>query len=436
MVLPTPGRLTGPHTWNPKCVGMVIGASICQLEAKFQTPRKISAAIRCGRYDKKRRRRRLVPGSAAPSRVVDSGMTETAASTPHRIALVMIARDEARCIERCLLSARPWVDEMLVLDTGSADATVPIAQRCGARVAHFPWVDDFAAARNAALALTDAAWCLVLDADEWISGGGAALAALKRVPAGFIGQLRINSGFDAGGGIGEAPSWIARVLPRGVRYAGRVHEQPQSNLPRRRLGLDVAHDGYLDAQMLRKRGRNEQLLGLALTAQPLDPYLRYQLGKDLEVRAQFDAAAPHYAQALQLTDPQASWRHDLVVRALFTLKKLGRFEAAVALAEAEMARWSESPDFYFTLGDLLLDWAASQPERASELLPMIESSWLRAIEIGERPALQDTVRGRGSHLAAHNLAVLHAGLGDPLQAQHWRVREAGFRAAAQRLPGG
>jgi glycosyltransferase involved in cell wall biosynthesis len=347
------------------------------------------------------------------------------------IALVMIARDEARCIERCLASARPWVDEMLVLDTGSVDSTAQIAQRCGARVARFDWVDDFAAARNAALALTDAAWCLVLDADEWIASGGAALAALRGQAAGFIGQITVDSGFDDGrGGTGQAPSWIARVLPRGVRYAGRVHEQPRSALPRRRLALQIGHDGYLDAQMVRKHDRNERLLGVALNAQPDDAYLRYQLGKDLEVRARFEAAAPHYAQALERADPQAAWRHDLVVRTLFTWTKLGRFEAAVALADAEMARWGESPDFYFTLGDLLLAWAASQPERAGELLPMIESSWLRAIEIGERPQLQDTVRGRGSFLAAHNLAVLHDGLGDHEQAQRWREREAGFRAAA------
>ena len=347
------------------------------------------------------------------------------------IALVMIVRDEARCIERCLASARPWVDEMLVLDTGSVDASAQIAQRCGARVARFAWVDDFAAARNAALALTAAPWCLVLDADEWIARGGDALAALRNQPTEFIGQISVDSGFDDGrGGTGQAPSWLARVLPHGVRYAGRVHEQPQSALPRRRLALEIGHDGYLDAQMLRKRGRNEQLLRLALAAQPLDAYLRYQLGKDLEVRAQFQAAAPHYAQALELTGLRAGWRHDLLLRTLFTLKKLGRFEDAVALAQAEMPRWSESPDFVFTLGDVLLDWAASAPQRAAELLPMIESSWLRAIEIGERPQLQDTVRGRGSYLAAHNLAVLHAGLGDDAQAQRWREREAGFRKVA------
>ncbi len=50
-----------------------------------------------------------------------------------------------------------------------------------------------------------------------------------------------------------------------------------------------------------------------------------------------------------------------MLRTLFTLKKLGRFEAAMALAEAEMPRWPGSPDFFFTLGDLLLDWAAAEP---------------------------------------------------------------------------
>lgn len=347
----------------------------------------------------------------------------------NRIALVMIARDEARCIERCLASARAWVDEMWVLDTGSTDATAQIAARCGARVAHFTWVDDFAAARNAALALTDADWCLVLDADEWIVRGGETLAALRSQAPAFIGQISVASSFDAGqGSAGEAPSWLPRVLPRGVRYEGRVHEQPQSDLPRQRLPLRVGHDGYLGAQMAHKQGRNEHLLQLALAAQPDDAYLRYQLGKDFEVRAEFVNAAPHYLQALEQVDAGASWRHDLVLRTLFTLKKLSRFESAVTLAETEMPRWSESPDYYFTLGDLLLDWAASAPERAGELLPMIESSWVRAIEIGERPELHDTVRGRGSFLAAHNLAVFHSSLGNDEQALRWRQREAAFRA--------
>ena len=63
---------------------------------------------------------------------------------------------------------------------------------------------------------------------------------------------------------------------------------------------------------------------------------------------------------------------------------------------------------------------------------MIEASWLRALEIGERPQLQDTVRGRGSFLAAHNLAVLHESLGDAAKARHWRGQAAAMRGQGDR----
>ena len=340
----------------------------------------------------------------------------------------MIVRDEARSLARCLESALPWVDEAVVLDTGSVDATAAIARRCGARVASWTWSDDFAAARNAALALTDASWRLVLDADEWIVDGAESLAALRSAAPEYVGQIRVVSLFDeAGGTVGSAPSWMSRVLPRGIAYTGRIHEQPQSTLPKKRLQLVVEHDGYRDAQKGAKAGRNEALLERALAEHPDDGYLRYQLGKDFEVRARFDAAAHHYELALAATSAADSWRHDLVLRTLFTAKKLGRFDAAIAFAKAEMANWAASPDFYFTLGDLLLDASVAQPGRAAELVPMIEASWLRALAIGERPQLHDTVHGRGSFLAAHNLAALHASFGNEASAAEWRERAAAMR---------
>lgn len=348
----------------------------------------------------------------------------------NRIALVMIARDEARCIERSLLSAKPFVDEMVVLDTGSVDATVQLAQACGARVGHFKWVDDFSVARNVALALTDAPWRLVMDADEWIEAQGAqTFAALRAQCCNFVGQVRVSSEFDqTTHSIERAPSWLSRVLPQGVTYSGRVHEQPQSDLKRLRLPLVLGHDGYRAQQMLVKAGRNAQLLRLALQSQPNDPYLQYQLGKDCEVQGAFGEAAFWYDKALAQAALSAPWRHDLVLRALFTLKKMRSFEAALNLALSEQKRWSESPDFFFTLGDLFLDWAHGDETLAPRLLPMIESSWLQAIDIGERPELADSVRGRGSFLAAHNLVVMYESLGHQALAQTWREREALMRA--------
>jgi tetratricopeptide (TPR) repeat protein len=239
-----------------------------------------------------------------------------------------------------------------------------------------------------------------------------------------MGQIKVASLIQnaAGAADGAAPSWLTRVLPRGVRYEGRVHEQPVSHLPRRKLPVTVMHDGYLPEQMVPKQGRNHHLLSMALVEQPQDAYLHYQLGKDFEVRGEFALAMPHYAVALERCEAHASWRHDLVLRALFTQKKLARYEAALDLAQTEMPQWASSPDFYFTLGDLLLDWAAAQPARAEDLLPMAEASWLQAFEIGEQPQLQDTVSGRGSHLAAHNLSVLYGGLGMDDKAQFWKAR--------------
>lgn len=104
-------------------------------------------------------------------------------ASPPTIAATLIVRNEARCIVRCLESVRPWVDYMVVLDTGSTDDTVALAQRCGAQVHHLDWADDFAAARNHVLALSDADWNLVIDADEWIMAGGEKLRAWCDGPA-------------------------------------------------------------------------------------------------------------------------------------------------------------------------------------------------------------------------------------------------------------
>jgi hypothetical protein len=104
------------------------------------------------------------------------------------------------------------------------------------------------------------------------------------------------------------------------------------------------------------------------------------------------------------------------VRELHALKKCRQHAQGVQVAERAMAAWPHSPDFFFALGDLLLDWATEEPARAGELLPMIESAWLRCLEIGERPDLEGSVAGRGSTLAARNLIVLYEGTGRALEA--------------------
>lgn len=99
------------------------------------------------------------------------------------LSLCMIVRDEAQTLPRCLESVRACVDEMVIVDTGSQDETVRVAQEMGARVVSVEWTHDFAAARNQSLALAAGDWILVLDADETLMPAGQAL--LKQVRAGL-----------------------------------------------------------------------------------------------------------------------------------------------------------------------------------------------------------------------------------------------------------
>jgi glycosyltransferase involved in cell wall biosynthesis len=342
-----------------------------------------------------------------------------------QLALVMIVRDEAARIGRCLESARALVDDIVVLDTGSSDATMDIARSHGARVFQEQWNDDFAAARNAALAHSSSDWNLVLDADEWLVGADrAALAEVLSGPP-VIGLLPVSSQFELQGRVETSTSWIARLLPGDVRYAGSIHEQPVSSLPRKHVALAVQHDGYRAAGMTAKLARNASLLERAIAASPQDAYLLYQLGKNHEIGGEYTQAAPYYRQALELADADAPFRHDLVVRSMFTMKKAGLHEEAIHLADLEMGNWQDSPDYYFALGDLLLDWTVHNPAAADELLPMVEASFLRCLEIGDQPQRDGSVRGRGSHLAAHNLAVLYEGMGDMAKAQQYRAMAPG-----------
>lgn len=78
----------------------------------------------------------------------------------------MIVKNEAAHLARCLASVQAWVDEIILVDTGSTDETIAIAESFQARIFSFAWCNDFAAARNVSLAQAQGEWIFVIDADE------------------------------------------------------------------------------------------------------------------------------------------------------------------------------------------------------------------------------------------------------------------------------
>ena len=84
------------------------------------------------------------------------------------LSLCMIVRDSSRTLPSCLESIRPWVDEMVVVDTGSVDETPAIVESFGGRLFHFSWCDDFSAARNESLRHAQGEWIFWMDSDDTI----------------------------------------------------------------------------------------------------------------------------------------------------------------------------------------------------------------------------------------------------------------------------
>ena len=87
------------------------------------------------------------------------------------LSLCMIVKDEEEMLPDCLKSVKEWVDEMIIVDTGSTDKTIDIAGSFDAKVLNFEWVNDFSAARNFALSHVTSDYVLVLDADERLGPG-------------------------------------------------------------------------------------------------------------------------------------------------------------------------------------------------------------------------------------------------------------------------
>lgn len=325
--------------------------------------------------------------------------------------LVMIVKNESAVLARCLESAKPYVDKMIVVDTGSTDDTATIATRLGAELHHFTWIDDFSAARNAALAYSDAEWNFILDADEWIEQGGDRLRRIISGAAPFIGLATVASDVDVDGRVEQAVNLLPRLLPKGARYTGTIHEQPVG-FPHQNIDVRIGHGGYRKSVMEKKKGRNQSLLIKAVESDPTNDYLIYQLGKSYEVYEDYAHAAIYFERALPLTPKNKPYRRDLVIGAIHAFKKTGKHQKAIDLSEAEYDNWQHAADFFFIVGDLYLDVASLQPQKAvSEILPLVEHCWKKAIELGEMAESAGGVKGHGSFMPAENLSKLYGELG-------------------------
>jgi glycosyltransferase involved in cell wall biosynthesis len=176
------------------------------------------------------------------------------------LTLAIVARDEADRIGRAIASV-PGAAEVLVLDSGSTDATVAVAEAAGARVVHTDW-PGYGAQKNRAMEMARQPWVLFLDADEWLDADLlAAVTQALEDPAGVAGfsvcrRNRYVGRIVRGGCFG--PSWKVRLVRAGAgRWKGGIlHETLDCSGSTRRLEGLLEHDPFRTERDAVQTGRH------------------------------------------------------------------------------------------------------------------------------------------------------------------------------------
>jgi|GEM_PF-474098 len=240
----------------------------------------------------------------------------TTPQLPAGVSLCMIVKNEERFLRACLDSVRGAVDEICIVDTGSTDRTREIAAEFGARVVERPWRNDFAWARNEALALATRRWILVLDADETLRPESIpTLRTLASVPAGTVGLwVRCFNHVDDYAGTGASSHAIARVFPNNprIRYMSPIHEYvacdgADTGIEARHGSLAIDHYGYLGA-IVKERGKAERNLAIiqaAVESEPNNPFHWYNLGTTALIEKRGEAAIAALEKMLELVGDEA-----------------------------------------------------------------------------------------------------------------------------------
>ncbi len=265
----------------------------------------------------------------------------------------MIVKDEEKSLDPCLKSVQRLVKEMIIVDTGSQDATKEIALRFSDKVFYFPWNNDFSAARNFALQKATQDWILILDADELLSEKDfekmSRLMEMHDVDAFVLDCRNYTQRVDVAGFVSsrgdrypesaKAPGFRIEKILRFFRnkkeyvFEGKVHETVAHSIKRsggKIFDTDVVihHFGQLHPEkIVEKKERYVALLKKRLEEKDFgeksEDFICWELSRELGQIGRNDEAIAYLERALALEE---EYPYLLGLGGLYLLKR--RFDDA------------------------------------------------------------------------------------------------------------
>jgi tetratricopeptide (TPR) repeat protein len=286
---------------------------------------------------------------------------------PLRVSAAMIVRDEAQYLDGCLRSIVDEIDEIIVVDTGSIDATKEIARRYTSYVFDYAWAGDFAAARNYAIERASGDWILYIDADERLvvpRHGSLRSCVQRRDMVALSVNFRPRVNFTP-----YQEKRLFRRDPR-IRFHGKIHETPRYDIQRvmesdkletMKVDVEIVHLGY-ERDMSVKYRRNLPLLEKAIKSSPERVFLWTDmaealagLGKTEEAKRAcwraVELAAASSQDSKQEADAVQAWRRLIALSSDSPHSALGLARRAASLYPNSYSLNLDLANALFAVGD-------------------------------------------------------------------------------------
>ena len=276
------------------------------------------------------------------------------------LTLCMILKNEEKNLKNCLSKVVNFVDEIILVDTGSNDRTKVIASGFTNKIYDFKWCNDFSKARNFSISKASNDWILVLDADEFVIdfNKDSIYEFINHfLNKNKVGRIqRINKMEDSDGD----KKYIERVNrlfnKNYFHYEGIIHEQivalDGKAYETDKVEIIADHVGYTKEVLNRtdKIKRNIDLLNIAVKENSDDPYLYFQLGKSYYMLKDYKISASYFEKALSFQlDFRLEYVESLIETYGYALINSGRYSDALVLENC-LDIYSNRPDFHFLMG--------------------------------------------------------------------------------------
>ncbi|MBE7444559.1 MAG: glycosyltransferase [Planctomycetia bacterium] len=275
------------------------------------------------------------------------------------LSACMIVKNEEKFLAQCLQSIRSAVDEIIIVDTGSTDRTVDIAQSFGAKVYKHPWKNSFSEARNHSLSYASCDWILQIDADETLEQADIPLFH-KLITTDSYNAIFVAIYSELPGG--QAKHYFQRIFRRGkAHFEGIVHNQLVFEGKVLESEIRFYHYGYnlSDRDMEIKYKRTGTLLRQQLAENPNNIFILANLIRNYRNEHNFDKVIELGEQGLKISISQTNLvsinqRQRISIDLAHALLNRNQVDRAEEVCKKALREKPDSFDILIVLGEIMM----------------------------------------------------------------------------------